>query len=104
MYGHSGPNNSTNPDKLPLSSIDFNKIFFSGEFENTLFIDFEAVLNPIVTVSLFQREKVLMLDRVEDLPTNTIYELNLEIIRPGDYVLEIVTIEGIKIQKDIRVE
>ncbi len=88
---------------LTLFDIDFNNIFFHGEDEETLFIDFQAINNPLVEISLRQDQKVFLVDRVADLPKNTIYELNLDIIRPGDYVLELVTQDGIKIQKDIKV-
>ena len=89
---------------LPFFNIDFNKIFFSGEDETVLFIDFLAVSNQLTSIALKQGEKTFMVDKVSDLPFNTIYELNLEVMRPGEYILELETDDGIKILKDIRVE
>jgi len=96
--------NSNWTGDLPYLTIDFNKIFFSGENESVLFIDFQAVTNPLTAIVLKQGEKVFLVDQVSDLPFNAIYELNLEIMRPGEYILELETEDGIKILKDIRVE
>jgi len=102
-FGSESPEFLSSSTELPTFDIDFNKIFFHGEDEETLFIDFEAVNNQLVTITLSQGEKVFLEDHVADLPLNAIYELNLDIIRPGDYVLELVTSTGIKIRKDIEV-
>lgn len=96
-----------NPNRskfTPFFTIDFNKIFFFGEDESVIFIDFQAFANPLASIVLKQEEKVMMIDEVSDLPFNAIYELNLEIMRPGQYTLELETEDGIKILKDIRVE
>ena len=102
-YGSTSPEIPSDSDHLSTLDIDFNKIFFHGGDGQTLFIDFEAVNIQLLTISLSQGETVFLEDQVADLPLNTIYELNLDIIRPGDYVLELVTLDGISIQKDIKV-
>jgi len=89
---------------LPNPTTTFSKIFFNGIDENTLFIDFEAVNDPIASISLYRDTEVMMNDDVSDLPLNVIYEVNLDIMRSGEYTLVIETADGIKIHKDIWVE
>lgn len=107
LFANTGNPVSENPaldNFLPLLNIDFNKIFFQGEDDYTLFIDFEAVANPLTFISIIHEGNTLMTDEVSDLPLNAIYEINLEIIRSGNYTIEIETLDGIKILKDIWVE
>jgi len=82
-------------------SISLNHIFIADYEGEALFIDFEAVNDPIVALTVVKDDKVMMEDNVVDLPDNTIYELNLSVMRAGTYTLELLTKEGISIQKEI---
>jgi len=88
------------PAERPTSSIAFSKIFYSDYSNTTLFVDFEALGNQFVQLNLLRDDKLMMEDNVSDLPSNTIYELNLEVLRAGDYTLELETPEGIKVIKE----
>ena len=90
-----------NPNNVTFSLSD---IFFSDSENNILFIDFEAVIDQLIEVNILQGEVLMMEDDVSDLPSNSIYEINLDVIRAGSYVIELVTAEGIVVHKNIWVE
>ena len=46
----------------------------------------------------------MMTDKLSDLPSNAIYEINLDMFRRGIYTIELVTTDGIKIQKIVFVK
>ncbi len=90
-----------NPTSYILSLQD---IFFADSANEVLFIDFEAIGDQLVEVNILRNETLMMEDDVSDLPTNSIYEINLDIIRAGNYTIELVTAEGIVVHKEIWVE
>ena len=76
-----------------------SNVFFKDDQGEVLFIDFDAIGDSIVRINLFSGDKLMMEDDVRDLPDNVIYEINLAILRQGDYTIELVTDQSIKIQK-----
>ncbi|MFK8103416.1 MAG: hypothetical protein AB8G15_12860 [Saprospiraceae bacterium] len=91
--------------KIKLKDIDSpSKIFFQDEDNTTVFIDFSLVLEPIAEVNIHKAGSLMMEDDVRDLPSDTIYELNLSVIRDGSYILEVVTADGESVFKEIIVE
>ena len=86
------------------TSFTVQNIFFSDYDNAILFIDFQALPGEIVNVKILKEEVLMMEDEVTDLPLNTIYEINLDIIREGKYTVELVTAEGIVVHKEIWVE
>jgi len=106
---HANNGNATNStgdpaDRSTNPNTALSKIFFNGIEENTLFIDFEGLADPLASICIYRGNEVMMSDDVSDLPLNVIYEVNLDVIRTGEYTLVLETVDGIKIQKDIRVE
>ncbi len=98
---HTDPPTTT----IKLKDIDSpSKIFFQDEDNTTVYIDFSLVLEPIAEVNIHKAGSLMMEDDVSDLPSDTIYELNLEIIRTGVYILEVVTADGESVLKEIIVE
>lgn len=79
-------------------------VFFEDFSSGTIFIDFEGVESPLLSISILRGDQTLFVDPVSDLPLNTIYELNTELIRPGMYNLVLETVNGEKIFNHIRVE
>ncbi len=79
----------------------FNNIFFTDEEDNLLFVDFSVVADRLEELNIWREGKLMLEDKIIDLPRNTIYELNLNIMREGTYIVELVTEHGIKIQKEI---
>ena len=80
------------------------KVFFSDEEEGTLFIDFEAMGDRIISVNILSNNQLMLEDDVRDLPGNVIYEINLKVLREGTYTIELVTDQSIKIQKNIVID
>ena len=80
--------------------IAFSKIFYSDYSNTTLFIDFEALGNQFTQLNILRDDQLMMEDDVTDLPQNTIYEINLEVMRKGTYTLELQTQEGVKVIKE----
>lgn len=90
-----------NPINLDFS---LNSIFFSDSDNEVLFIDFEALGDPLLSVNILRDDALMMEDDVSDLPANSIYEINLDIVRTGNYTIELVTSDGIVVHKEIWVE
>lgn len=86
------------------TTIPVNNIFFEDNDNSVLFIDFEALAVEITNINILRDKAFMMEDDVTDLPGNTIYEINLDIIRKGKYTVELVTAEGIVVHKNIWVE
>jgi len=82
----------------------FNSIFFFDDENELLFIDFEGISDDLTMLNLYRNDKLMMEDDVTDLPDNTIYEINTNVIRKGIYTVELVTSNNIKILKEIFVK
>lgn len=75
--------------------------FYLDEENKVYYIDFESIsvnLNDIKVVD--QTGKVVKSDKLWDLPVNTIYELNVKDLEPGNYKVELRTYTGL-IEKEI---
>lgn len=105
-WANSGGTDNEEPgDKTSKSKKEsLAKAFFDDIEEKLLFIDFQMIPEDILAVNVFRAGKLMMEDRVGDLPGHTIYELNLEVFREGTYDIELVTEGGIKIVKEIKVK
>jgi len=86
------------------SNLTLHNIFFNDLENKILFIDFEALSDQVINVNILREELVMMEDEVMDVPTNAIYEINLEVIRSGKYTVELVTQSGIVVHQEIWVE
>jgi len=96
--------NNGSPSTAIESKYNVSKIFYNDFEEELLFVDFEMLGSNIFTISILKDELLLMEDDVRDLPDNTIYEINLDLIQPGSYTLEIVTEYNIRIIKEIVID
>ncbi len=106
FLGNSILANNTNPTNPASNDVGYttDKIFFN-DFENHfLFVDFEPVTETVMEINLYRGEDLMMVDRVADLPDNTIYEFNTGLLRSGDYTIELVTLDGVKIHKKLLIE
>ncbi len=101
--------NNGNPDNAKVSatestSYSLDRIFYN-DFENHyLFVDFETITDDLVSINLFRDGEIMMMDNVSDLPGNAIYELNTDLFRSGNYTIELVTLQGVKIYNKIFIE
>lgn len=91
----------------PLSNddpTDLTEIFYSDFESDLLYIDFKAVGDRVTQLNILKDDNLMMEDDVTDLPDNTIYELNLDVLRQGNYTVELVCEQGITIRKRIVIE
>ncbi len=79
----------------------FYNIFFTDDANSKLFIDFAEVAEQLELLNIWRSKTLMLEDQISDLPGDTIYELNLDVIRAGTYTIELVTEHGIRIQKEI---
>ena len=98
------PGNTDPGKKAKSSSTNLSNVFFEDYSSGTIFIDFDGLAEPLSAISILKGDQVLFSDAVDDLPLNAIYELNTDLMRPGLYTIELETIMGVKVHKDIRVE
>jgi len=101
--------NNGNPKNATVSATaetnySLDKIFYN-DFENRyVFVDFETITDDLTEINLFRGDKLMMEDKISDLPGNAIYELNTNLFRSGNYTIELVTLQGVKIHKKITIE
>ncbi len=95
---------TTNTATTTTAGVSLDKIFLSDYEGAAMYVDFEAVADQIVEVNLLKENKLVLEDDVRDLPSNTIYELNLSILGTGKYTLVLMTKDGIGIQKSILID
>ncbi len=104
LSAHSGDPETPKNNSSETTAISLKDIFLSDYDNVTLFIDFQAVAGEITELNVLKNGQALLEDDVRDLPGNTIYELNLEVMNPGTYDVELKTAQGITIQKELIVE
>ena len=78
------------------------KVFFTDTEHSLFFIDFEAIGEMPLELTIKQDNAIVLQEDVADLPANTIFEINLSILQlDKPYVLEIKTELGI-LTKDFK--
>lgn len=104
LQANNGNPSSSTVSSTAETSYPLDNIFYN-DFENSaVFIDFEAITDDLIMINLFRDGQLMMEDDVTDLPGNSIYEYNTEIFRTGKYTIELVTLQGVKIHKEIAIE
>ncbi len=72
------------------------KVFFTDAENNLFFIDFEVLDETPLELTIRQDAQVVLQEDVADLPTNTIYEVDMKLLQVNKpYTLEIKTEIGI---------
>ena len=103
---HANNGNPANPDVSATAETNYSldRIFYN-DFENHyVFVDFETITDDVTQVNLLRDDQLMMEDVVTDLPGNAIYELNTDLFRAGNYTIELITLQGVKIYKEITIE
>ncbi len=110
LLAHNGdPKPSKEDTKVsPVATLELGvslKDIFISDYEGvTLFVDFQAVKDEVNSLNVLKDDVVILKDDVHSLPGNTIYELDLEKLQAGNYLVELETAQGISIQKELVVE
>ena len=74
-----------------LSAKHFAHIFYLNEFGNILLIDFDILADRIQTVKITKNGEFVKTEDVSGLPENSIYELDLNSLSKGKYIIELIT-------------
>ena len=79
---------------LSVSQTMLEEIFFTNPEKTIYFIDFEATKTAVSQIQLWKNQETLVLnENTIELPHNTIYELNIKDLAPGEYSIELTTSE-----------
>jgi hypothetical protein len=106
-FAHNGdpkPHATTLSSGMEDTDVSLKDIFLSDFEGHVLFIDFQALKGDVIQLNLLQGNTIIMNEDVHELPGDTIYELDLEMLSAGNYRVELRTSQGIYIQKEIVVD
>lgn len=74
-----------------LSAEHFAYIFYLNELGNILLIDFDILDDRIQAVKVTKNSEFVKAEDVSELPENSIYELDLNLLSKGKYTIELIT-------------
>ncbi len=74
-----------------LSAKHFAHIFYLNELGNILLIDFYILDHRIQTVKVTKNGEFVKAEDVSELPEDSIYELDLNLLSKGKYTIELIT-------------
>jgi hypothetical protein len=70
------------------------EVFFTDPEKKIYYIDFEATKSQVTQIQLWKnQEKLVKNENTDELPYNTIYELKIDNLTPGEYSIELTTID-----------
>ncbi len=88
-------------DQLTIGGEDWT--FYLDKESNVYYIDFESISVNLNDLKVYDKQgEVVISDKLWDLPVNTIYELDLNNLQPGQYKIELRSYTGV-IQKEVSV-
>lgn len=86
---------------LTLGNEDWT--FYLDKESKVYYIDFESISVNLSDIKVVDEHgAVVMADKLWDLPVNTIYELDLKSLTPGNYKIELRSYTGV-IEKELSV-
>ena len=78
--------------------------FFSSEDQNQIYIDLEALGGYATDLSLSNESgDVLLSEELNDIPKNSIYELDLAVLEKGSYSLKVRTYQDV-VEYSVRIK
>ncbi|MBI1224130.1 MAG: hypothetical protein GC192_02735 [Bacteroidetes bacterium] len=86
-------------EEFSISSDEWT--FYLDKDNKVYYIDFESISINLNDIRVFNQEgEIVKSDKLWDLPVNTIYELNIGDLKPGNYKVELRSYTGV-IEKEI---
>lgn len=70
-------------------NVEVKNIFFTNESEDLIYIDFLAISSEVNQVKIFANDQEVLVEDVNELPQNSIYEVDLTILQKGDYEIQV---------------
>ena len=96
---------SPTPSTIILKSIENTpNIFFADSENNILFIDFALLSNKVQQIKVKRKKKVVLSKNTKAISAHAIYELHLEDLKKGKYIIELHTENQSIIQKVIQIK
>ena len=86
-----------------LSAKHFAHIFYLNDLGNILLIDFDILDDRVQTVKVTKNGEFVKADDVSELPEDSIYELDLNLLSKGKYTIELITNTHQSITNDIKI-
>lgn len=87
-------NELENLNSFSQSTLISGEVFFTDPENKVYYIDFEATRSTVIQVQLWKNQDKLVTNEITDgLPYNTIYELKIDSLTPGEYSIELTTID-----------
>ena len=87
-----------------IENLDLERIFFTNETEDLVFIDFQSISFHIFEVKITSNGKEVIVENVSELNQDMIYEVDLTILNQGEYFIEILIEDNTVIRKPIQVK
>lgn len=83
------PKLTYNSNSKEAKSICLESIFYSNQEEDLIFIDFQSIPMKILNVTITRENAEMMIEDVEELNQEMIYEIDLTIFTEGNYTVEL---------------
>ncbi len=74
-----------------LSAKHFSHIFYLNDLGNILMIDFDILDDRVQSIKITKNGKFVRIEDVSELPEDSIYELDLNLLSRGKYTIELIT-------------
>jgi hypothetical protein len=86
-----------------LSAKNFAHIFYLNELGNILLIDFDILADRVLTVKVTKNGEFVKVEDVSELPEDSIYELDLNLLSKGKYTVELITSKEQSIINELKI-
>lgn len=86
-----------------LSAKHFSHIFYLNDLGNILLIDFDILNDRIQTVRITKNGEFVKAEDVSELPEDSIYELDLNLLSKGKYTIELITNTHQSISNELKI-
>ena len=90
-------------DSEDLDDYHLSHIFYLNDFGNLLFIDFDVIEEKLEKVRILKDSRIIKQEDISELPSSTIYELDLTDYKTGNYTVELSTDNKTKIRKEVAI-
>jgi hypothetical protein len=90
-------------DLRGFSAKHFAHIFYLNELGNILLIDFDILNGRVQTVKITKNGEFVRADDVSELPEDSIYELDLNLLSKGKYTVELITSKEQSIINELKI-
>ncbi len=89
---------------MTFGPITTGNIFYQDPENKILLIDFKEVSEKLVAVKVSKEKTIILEDKVNDLADDSIYEVDLNQLEQGDYLITLITANKNFIENPFSVE